>query len=90
VTTLPDSEREDLMAMAPMPLNGPADPVAVAHAAVQLGSAEHTHMTGQIVCVDGASTRSGGATPSGDRVARQNPLDRDPGVNQLASRSTSR
>lgn len=53
VTTLPDSERDYLMARAPMPLNGPADPVAIAHTAVFLGSAENTHVTGQIVYVDG-------------------------------------
>lgn len=47
--------REALLKMVPMPLNGIAEPVAVARLLAWLGGEENTHVCGQIVYVDGGS-----------------------------------
>jgi NAD(P)-dependent dehydrogenase (short-subunit alcohol dehydrogenase family) len=39
----------------PMPLNGHAPPEAIAHVLMWLVSPENTHMTGQVVFVDGGA-----------------------------------
>lgn len=47
--------RDGLMAAVPMPLNGPAAPSVVAGALAWLTSAENTHITGQVLFVDGGA-----------------------------------
>jgi NAD(P)-dependent dehydrogenase (short-subunit alcohol dehydrogenase family) len=47
--------REALLKMVPMPLNGIAEPLAVARLLAWLGSEENTHLCGQVVYVDGGS-----------------------------------
>lgn len=47
--------RAALMTGVPMPLNGPAEPIAVAHLLSWLTSAENTHITGQTVFIDGGA-----------------------------------
>lgn len=48
-------KRAALLDMVPMPLNGMAEAIAVAHPLTWLGSAENTHLCGQILYVDGGS-----------------------------------
>ncbi|WJH25474.1 SDR family oxidoreductase [Pseudarthrobacter defluvii] len=50
-----EQERESLLKVVPMPLNGIAEPVVVARLLAWLNSAENTHLCGQIVYVDGGS-----------------------------------
>ncbi|RAX18148.1 SDR family NAD(P)-dependent oxidoreductase [Pseudarthrobacter sp. AG30] len=47
--------REALLAMVPMPLNGIAEPIAVARLLAWLGGEENTHLCGQVVYIDGGS-----------------------------------
>jgi NAD(P)-dependent dehydrogenase (short-subunit alcohol dehydrogenase family) len=46
---------EGMLAMVPMPLNGIADPVVIAHALAWLTSPVNTHMAGQVIFVDGGA-----------------------------------
>jgi NAD(P)-dependent dehydrogenase (short-subunit alcohol dehydrogenase family) len=46
---------EALLQLVPMPLNGVAEPAAVAHLLAFLGSEENTHLCGQVIYVDGGS-----------------------------------
>jgi NAD(P)-dependent dehydrogenase (short-subunit alcohol dehydrogenase family) len=50
-----DEGRAALLEITPMPLNGIAEPDAVARLMAWLGSDENTHLCGQIVFVDGGS-----------------------------------
>lgn len=50
-----EQERESLLKVVPMPLNGIAEPIVVARLLAWLNSAENTHLCGQIVYVDGGS-----------------------------------
>jgi len=50
-----EEERNALLKMVPMPLNGIAEPIVVARLLAWLNSAENTHLCGQIVYVDGGS-----------------------------------
>ncbi|MFC4395628.1 SDR family oxidoreductase [Arthrobacter sedimenti] len=50
-----EQERESLLKVVPMPLNGIAEPVVVARLLAWLNSVENTHLCGQIVYVDGGS-----------------------------------
>jgi NAD(P)-dependent dehydrogenase (short-subunit alcohol dehydrogenase family) len=50
-----EQERESLLQIVPMPLNGIAEPIVVARLLAWLNSAENTHLCGQIVYVDGGS-----------------------------------
>jgi NAD(P)-dependent dehydrogenase (short-subunit alcohol dehydrogenase family) len=50
-----DEGKSALLEITPMPLNGIASPDVVAHAMAWLGSAENTHLCGQIIFVDGGS-----------------------------------
>lgn len=56
--------REMLSTVVPMPLNGPAEAVSVARLLAFLTSADNTHVTGQLVFVDGGAD----ATVRGPRV----------------------
>jgi NAD(P)-dependent dehydrogenase (short-subunit alcohol dehydrogenase family) len=47
--------REAILQMVPMPLNGIAEPIVVAHLLAWLTSEENTHLCGQVVFVDGGS-----------------------------------
>lgn len=47
--------RAQMLAGVPMPLAGPAEPVVVARLLAWLASEENTHVTGQIVFVDGGA-----------------------------------
>ena len=47
--------REALLQTVPMPLNGIAEAITVAHLLAWLGSVENTHLCGQVVFVDGGS-----------------------------------
>lgn len=47
--------RAALLTGVPMPLNGPAEPIAVARLLSWLTSAENTHITGQTVFIDGGA-----------------------------------
>jgi NAD(P)-dependent dehydrogenase (short-subunit alcohol dehydrogenase family) len=47
--------REQLAQMVPMPLNGFAEPIVVAHLLAWLASAENTHLCGQVIFIDGGS-----------------------------------
>ncbi len=47
--------RESLLSMVPMPLHGPAEAVVVAHLLNWLVSEENTHVTGQIISIDGGA-----------------------------------
>ena len=50
-----EQERESLLKVVPMPLNGIAEPIVVARLLAWLNSVENTHLCGQIVYVDGGS-----------------------------------
>ncbi|KRE88150.1 SDR family oxidoreductase [Arthrobacter sp. Soil764] len=50
-----EQEREGLLKVVPMPLNGIAEPIVVARLLAWLNSLENTHLCGQIVYVDGGS-----------------------------------
>lgn len=50
-----DEGREQLHQMVPMPLNGFAEPIAVAYLLAWLASEENTHLCGQVVFIDGGS-----------------------------------
>ena len=50
-----DAMRKVMDDAVPMPLGGHAPPEAVAHALVWLVSPENTHVTGQLLCVDGGA-----------------------------------
>ncbi|MGN6442458.1 MAG: SDR family oxidoreductase [Arthrobacter sp.] len=50
-----EQERESLLKVVPMPLNGIAEPIVVARLLAWLNSEENTHLCGQIVYVDGGS-----------------------------------
>jgi len=50
-----EQERESLLQVVPMPLNGIAEPIVVARLLAWLNSTENTHLCGQIVYVDGGS-----------------------------------
>ncbi|MBT2568763.1 SDR family oxidoreductase [Arthrobacter sp. ISL-85] len=50
-----EEERESLLKVVPMPLNGIAEPIVVARLLAWLNSVENTHLCGQIVYVDGGS-----------------------------------
>jgi hypothetical protein len=58
--------REDLLRMVPMPLNGIAEPIAVARLLSWLGGQENTHLCGQVIYIDGGSDVVLRATPSGE------------------------
>lgn len=47
--------RAQLEAIVPMPLHGPADPIVIARALAWTTSDENTHMTGQVIFVDGGA-----------------------------------
>ena len=47
--------RAAMLELVPMPLNGIAEPIVVAHLLAWLGSEENTHVCGQVVFVDGGS-----------------------------------
>jgi len=47
--------REGLMAAVPMPLNGPAAPSVIAGSLAWLTSAQNSHITGQVLFVDGGA-----------------------------------
>lgn len=47
--------RKALLAMVPMPLNGPADPLAAAQFLAWLVSDENSHLTGQVIGLDGGA-----------------------------------
>lgn len=47
--------RDALLTMVPMPLNGIAEPIAVARLLAWLGGEENTHVCGQVVYIDGGS-----------------------------------
>lgn len=57
-------QRDEIMKMVPMPLNGPAQPEVIADALVWLTSAQNTHVTGQVLFVDGGAE----ATVRGPRI----------------------
>lgn len=48
-------DREALLKMVPMPLNGIAEPIAVARLLAWLGGQENTHVCGQVIYIDGGS-----------------------------------
>lgn len=50
-----EEARKGLLEMVPMPLNGIAEPIVVAHLLAWLISEENTHLCGQVVFVDGGS-----------------------------------
>jgi len=54
LTATPEATAE-LLKLVPMPLNGVAQPPAVAHLLAWLGSEENTHLCGQVVYIDGGS-----------------------------------
>ena len=47
--------REALLSMVPMPLNGPAGPEVVAHLLSWLVSEQNSHVTGQVISIDGGA-----------------------------------
>jgi NAD(P)-dependent dehydrogenase (short-subunit alcohol dehydrogenase family) len=49
------AKREAMTDAIPMPLNGPAEPVVPARLLAWLTSEENTHLTGQVVFIDGGS-----------------------------------
>jgi NAD(P)-dependent dehydrogenase (short-subunit alcohol dehydrogenase family) len=53
--TSTEDARAALLRVAPMPLNGIAQPIVVARLLAWLGSEENTHLCGQVVFVDGGS-----------------------------------
>lgn len=53
--TATEAQRQSLLRLVPMPLNGIAQPEVVARLLAWLGSEENTHLCGQIVYVDGGS-----------------------------------
>lgn len=53
--TSTEEARKQILEMVPMPLNGIADPIVVAHLLAWLVSLENTHLCGQVVFVDGGS-----------------------------------
>lgn len=54
LTATPEAQ-EALLQLVPMPLNGIAEPIVVAHLLGWLGGVENTHLCGQVVFVDGGS-----------------------------------
>ncbi|WP_426766197.1 SDR family oxidoreductase [Pseudarthrobacter sp. 1G09] len=50
-----EEERESLLKLVPMPLNGIAEPIVVARLLAWLNSPENTHLCGQVIYVDGGS-----------------------------------
>ncbi|MFC9773487.1 MULTISPECIES: SDR family oxidoreductase [unclassified Pseudarthrobacter] len=50
-----EEERESLLKMVPMPLNGIAEPMVVARLMAWLNSPENSHLCGQVIYVDGGS-----------------------------------
>lgn len=50
-----EQERESLLQMVPMPLNGIAEPIVVARLLAWLNSPENTLLCGQVIYVDGGS-----------------------------------
>lgn len=50
--------REQLMTHVPMPLHGPAEPEVIARTLAWLAAAETTHITGQVLFVDGGADAS--------------------------------
>ncbi|MEU1301662.1 SDR family oxidoreductase [Streptomyces shenzhenensis] len=53
-----DEGRAQLTATVPMPLHGPADPIVIARALAWLTAPENTHITGQVLFVDGGAEAS--------------------------------
>ncbi|WP_405146649.1 SDR family oxidoreductase [Nocardia salmonicida] len=47
--------RDSLLSMVPMPLNGPAEPLVVADLLCWLVSEENSHVTGQVISIDGGA-----------------------------------
>jgi NAD(P)-dependent dehydrogenase (short-subunit alcohol dehydrogenase family) len=50
-----EQEREWLLGVVPMPLNGIAEPIVVARLLAWLNSEENTHLCGQVIYQDGGS-----------------------------------